>query len=92
MEDLGLIFITKASRFLYLIMVGDRWVRLRLYGKDSKTVLSVIGQALYGGELLHMMGYCCSQVAAKQLSEDSRWMRELDPSLTGLCRTGVWGP
>lgn len=72
MKDLGLIFINKASRFLYLIMVRDRWVRLGLDGKDSKTVLSVIGRLLYGGEPCHMMAYLCSQVTTKQLSEDSR--------------------
>ena len=33
-----------------MIMVRDRWVRLGLDGKDSKTALSVIGRLLYGGE------------------------------------------
>lgn len=66
-------------------MVRDRWVRFGLDGKDCKTVLLVNSWPLYGGELLHMVGCCCSQVVAKQLSEENRWMREPDPFLTGLC-------
>lgn len=84
MNDLGLIFINKASKLLYLIMVRDRWVGLGLDGKDNKTILSVIGRPLHGG-VSGIYQVIFAVRLLQQLGEDSGWMRELDPSLMGLC-------
>lgn len=91
MKDLGLIFIRKASVFLYLISGWGYRHGLGMDGKESTILLSPWkvsgfsdwwtltwrGSVAYVGVSLWSL--------LQQLSEDTRLMREHDPSVTELC-------